>query len=176
MNIDPNNPDQIVHNGRVVATRLQDRGKSIVEISMSYTAGNDDWIVPLSWLAQGLARIEPPPPSPVMTFETVLDAVEPDAAFEVHLFEKTLKTGGYTWQFHKTDADPWPSQLHGHDYEYGLVLDGVTGDIFNVTSRNKVAHLKARDLAALQSDLRANKDLGAIAKKLVPAKGAGEPT
>ena len=29
------------------------------------------------------------------------------------LTEKIVKRSGYVWKFNKTDADPWPSVLHG---------------------------------------------------------------
>ena len=39
------------------------------------------------------------------------------------------------WQFHSNDADPWPSDPHGHDIENGDKLDIYTGEIY---SHNRV--------------------------------------
>jgi hypothetical protein len=71
------------------------------------------------------------------------------------------------WKFHKTDADPWPSVLHGHHSEQPFKLDTITGDIFNIHTRTRVQKLKAKELARVQAVLRNSKDFGERARVLL---------
>jgi hypothetical protein len=83
------------------------------------------------------------------------------------LTEKQVKRGGYIWKFHKSDADNWPSPLHGHDYDKGLKLDAITGDIYDVGTRARCKTLKVGDLQAVQDELRASKDFKEAVASLI---------
>ena len=41
-------------------------------------------------------------------------------AIAARLEPLAVATKGKNWEFHKTDADPWPSRLHGHFYDAGI--------------------------------------------------------
>ena len=126
--------------------------------------------MPLSWFGYGLrqAGLHQPPPI-VLEVTTDGEEVEPVAASgPVLLLEKILKLDGYVWTFHKSDADHWPSPLHGHDYERELVVDGITGRIYDKATRTEVAKLKRKALDTLHADIRATKDLASLAARLLP--------
>ena len=69
-----------------------------------------------------------------------------------------MKRGSFVWDFHKSDADPWPSLLHGHDYDKGLKLDAITGQVYDVVTKTCCKVLKEKDLKAIQDALRKSKD------------------
>jgi hypothetical protein len=68
------------------------------------------------------------------------------------------------WIFHKNDADPWSSILHAHHSERPLKLDAITGNIFDVRTRQMVQRLKPKELARIQVELFASKDFGERAR------------
>lgn len=80
---------------------------------------------------------------------------------------KAGEARGYIWKFHKSDTDNWPSPLHGHDYDKGLKLDAITGDIYDVGTRGRCKTLKGGDLQAVQAELRASKDFGEAVATLI---------
>lgn len=168
LTIDPQDPNKIVYKGVCVGEVYKEGDREIVTISLTYEASADDWIVPLAHLSRGLAHLEPPRPPEVLRVQLGEESLEPPGIGRMMLLEKELKAGGYTWIFHKSDKDPWPSQVHGHDYEHGLVLDAVTGQIFETTDRAEVGKLKKKELSALQKTIKANKDLKAAAAKHLP--------
>lgn len=94
----------------------------------------------------------------LLTIETSEESVADEFEVVRFLTEKQVKRGGYIWKFHKSDADNWPSPLHGHDYDKGLKLDAITGGIYDVGTRALCKTLKAGDLHAVQAGLRASKD------------------
>jgi hypothetical protein len=61
----------------------------------------------------------------LLTLESDEDEVDVLSGVMRRLDEKTVKESGYKWRFHKSDADPFPSPLHGHDYERGLKIDAL---------------------------------------------------
>jgi hypothetical protein len=71
------------------------------------------------------------------------------------------------WIFHKSDADPWPSLLHGHHNQRPLKLDAITGEIFNIHSRKCVQKLKSKELARIQAQLFSSKDFAQRAEALI---------
>ena len=83
------------------------------------------------------------------------------------LLEKHVKRGSYIWDFHKTDADPWPSRLHGHDYQKGLKLDAVTGNVYDVGTRQCCKKLKPKHLLEIQEKLRKSKDFAPLVQQLI---------
>jgi hypothetical protein len=73
------------------------------------------------------------------------------------------------WKFHKNDADPWPSVLHGHHSERPLKLDALSGNIFNIHTRERVQKMKHKELARVQAVLLGSKDFGERARSLFAA-------
>ena len=149
---------KITYRGKEVGEHIFENGRSIVRLNIEYEGG-DCWVVPLSWFAHGLSMLaENQPASALLTFDTPEDSIAEEFEVVRYLTEKQVRRGGYVWTFHKTDADDWPSPLHGHDYDKGLKLDAVTGNIYDVGTRQLCKVLKLGDLVAVQSALRASKD------------------
>jgi hypothetical protein len=71
------------------------------------------------------------------------------------------------WIFHKNDADPWPSKLHGHHNERALKLDAITGFIYSIQTRKHVQSLRRRELERIQCALLASKDFADRARELI---------
>ncbi|NLH80292.1 MAG: hypothetical protein GX458_05545 [Phyllobacteriaceae bacterium] len=156
--------------GKKVGSAKYNCGRARVMFSIAYETDTEHWVLPLSCLSYGLrkAGLDQRPPT---IFEVTInvDDLEPvTVSGPVLLIEKTLKFDGHTWMFHKSDPDPWPSPLHGHDYECGLVIDGITGRIFDKATRTEVAKLKLKALAALHDEMRASKDLAPLASQHLP--------
>jgi hypothetical protein len=169
LEFDPLSGD-ISFEGRKVGSTEYADGRTRVAFNIAYETGAEDWVLPLSWLAYGmrLAGLDQRP-SPVLEVAIDVDDVEPvTLSGPVLLVEKTLKIDGYVWKFHKSDADHWPSPLHGHDYDRGLVIDGITGRIYDKATRIEVAKLKRKALGALHEDIRASKDLATLAARHLP--------
>lgn len=149
---------KITYGGKEVGERIFKDGRSIVRLDIEYEGG-DDWIVPLSWFAHGLSMLPENMPAPaLLTVKTSEDSIAEEFDVVRYLTEKQVKRGNYIWIFHKTDADNWPSPLHGHDYDKGLKLDVITGNIYDVGTRERCKTLKAKDLQDVQAALRASKD------------------
>jgi hypothetical protein len=149
---------KIFYRGKQVGEHIFENGRNIVRLNIEYEGG-DNWIVPLSWFDFGLSKIADDRPDPVLlTVETPEDSIAEEFEVLRFLTEKQVKRGGYIWKFHKTDADNWPSPLHGHDYDKGLKLDVLTGEIYDVGSRQRCKILKRADLEAVQDKLRRSRD------------------
>ena len=149
---------KITYRGKEVGEYILKDGHSTVRLNIEYEGG-DDWIVPLSWFAYGLSLLAENQPAPaLLTVETSEDSIAEEFKVVRYLTEKQVKRGGYIWKFHKSDADAWPSPLHGHEYDKGLILDAITGDIYDVGTRERCKTFKAGDLEAVQAELRASKD------------------
>jgi hypothetical protein len=73
------------------------------------------------------------------------------------------------WVFHKNDADPWPSRLHGHHNERPLKLDAISGFIYNIKTRQHVQTLRPKELMRIQMALVNRKDFGDRARALIGA-------
>ncbi|MCK1281782.1 hypothetical protein IVB46_41865 [Bradyrhizobium sp. 61] len=157
----------ITYKGEKIGEHTFKDGQSTVRVNIEYsTAG--EWILPLSGLATGLSQLpENQPAKPALTIETREVAIDKEFDVPRLLVEKLVKRNGHIWDFHKTDVDPWPSRLHGHDYEKGLKLDAITGDIYDVATRARCKTLKKRELKYLQTQLRECKDFKDIVTELV---------
>ena len=94
------------------------------------------------------------PPPVLLTLETSEDSIDEIFGVPRFLIEKEIKAGNYIWKFHKTDADKWPSPLHGHEYKKRLKLDAITGEIYDCATRNLCMQLKPKDLKHIQKKLR----------------------
>jgi hypothetical protein len=70
----------------------------------------------------------------------------------------SVATKGKNWEFHKTDADPWPSRLHGHFYDAGIKLDAITGKLYKVSTGEHCGNVKEKELRRIQLALLNHKD------------------
>jgi hypothetical protein len=87
------------------------------------------------------------------------------------LLEKKIKAGSEIWEFHKADADQWPSPLHGHNVERPyLKIDAISGAVYDINTRQKVDQAKPRALQQIQTVLLASKDFKDQAGKLFPSE------
>jgi hypothetical protein len=75
----------------------------------------------------------------------------------------TTRVGGEVWEFHKYDADPWPSRPHGHNRETREKLDLAGGWIYD---RNRNPHRRCTKKAL--ADLRACVEKGWPGASLPP--------
>jgi hypothetical protein len=114
LQLNPLNGD-IQFRGRKIGTTDYVDGKNRVSFNLTYETDTEDWVLPLSWLAYGMREAQLDTTlSMALTVSTLEEDVEPmDVTGPVLLVEKILKLDGYVWQFHKSDADHWPSPLHG---------------------------------------------------------------
>jgi hypothetical protein len=169
LEFNPSSGDILFEGKRIGSTEFAG-GRTRVAFNISYEADDGQWVVPLSWFAYGLraAGFGERPPT---ILEIAVDAADVEflePAGPVLLVEKTLKLDGYIWRFHKSDADHWPSPLHGHDYERGLVIDGIEGRIYDKATRTEVAKLRRKALDTLHREIRASKDLALLAARHLP--------
>lgn len=160
--------------GREVGEYRVVDGKAQVRLDLTYECSPDEWVIPLSWFDYGLHRLQKyRPTEPSLEIETSEESIA-ETFDVVRLFtEKTVKRSGYIWQFHKSDVDIWPSPLHGHDYDKGLKLDAITGDIYDVGSRQMCKRLRPADLKVIQDELRGSKDFHDRVITLIDGVGNG---
>lgn len=167
----------IVFRGKKVGSAIYADGKTNVAFSIAYESQDEKWILPLSWLGHGLSQagLDKRPPVVVeMTFDAE-DVELVASAGPVLLVEKTLKVEGRSWRFHKSDADHWPSPLHGHDYDHGQVIDGITGAIYDKATRRHIGQLKPKKLDAMHQMLRSSKDFAPLAARHLPTPLSSPP-
>jgi len=158
---------KITYRGKEVGEHISKDGRYIVRLTIEYKA-DDDWVVPLSWFAYGLSKLaENQPAQTLLTVETSDDSIDEEYEVVRFLTEKQVKRGNYIWMFHKSDPDDWPSPLHGHDYDKGLKLDAITGEVYDVGTRALCKTLKKKDLKAVQAKLRKSKDFTEEVKSLI---------
>jgi hypothetical protein len=69
------------------------------------------------------------------------------------LTERTLKVCGEVWRVHKSDADPFPSVPHAHNYESGVVLHLGTGEMFDI-NRNFIGRIGTKQLTRIRDFLK----------------------
>jgi hypothetical protein len=158
LQLDPTT-NKILYQGREVGQHRRENGKSTVTLDITYETASDEWFAPLSCFAQALSNLpENRPAKPDLFIETPEDCIAEVFAVERFLIERTVKQGNYLWRFNKNDPDPWPSLFHGHEYDRGLKLDVITGDIFDEGTRKRCSTLKRKNLRRVQDELRASKD------------------
>ncbi len=64
--------------------------------------------------------------------------------------EEQIKFKGEKWVVHKNDVDPYPSDLHAHNYEAGLKLHLGNGELYRRTKLvGKISTKKFKALRAL---------------------------
>jgi hypothetical protein len=156
----------ITYRGKDVG-RITTEGNEVkVELNLTYSATDPaDAIAPVSYLATGLRKLESPPSPIVLQLITTEAEIDRLIDLPTLLIERTIRQDGYVWQFHKTDVDPWPSALHAHDYERGLVLDAITGEIFVAATKKLSRTLSEKSRVRLHDEIRACKDLEATAAR-----------
>ena len=82
-----------------------------------------------------------------------------------------MTADNYNWKFNKTDKDPWPSRLHGHEYDKGLKLDATNGHIYDAATRRYRTKLKSKFLDQVHDELRHSKDFNALMAEGVDKMG-----
>lgn len=166
---------RITHNGRDIGTHAFVDGKHRVTVSFEYEVDKDLWFQPLVQLTMELDKLDPPPAcGPVaLTLNLVEEDLEELPGVTISLNEKTVVHRGYIWRFHKSDSDKWPSDLHAHDYDKGLKLDGYTGEVWDVGTRNHIGSLNKKALAVVHQELRSSKDFKDKLNATVPPKNSG---
>jgi hypothetical protein len=89
----------------------------------------------------------------VITFELYepLDYTDLDGMF--HLREFFIKKNGDKWEFHKYDADGFPSKPHGHCAEKSEKLDVNSGVIYNARTRQPVRKVSPKKLVEIRQSL-----------------------
>jgi len=88
---------------------------------------------------------------PVLLAEiTFRESIIP-AGVPVRLEEQTVRRHGQVWRIHRNDADPFPSNPHGHNLDSGLKLHLGTGELFR--KKLFVGKIQAKDLLAIRSEL-----------------------
>ena len=153
--------NEITYEGRIVGELRVDDGVAKVTLNLTYECNAEEAILPLSWFGHGLNLLQK---HQVEMPEVLLEVVthDEDMGESLPIFrlltEKTIKQDGYVWKFHKMDADPWPSVLHGHEYDHNLTLDAITGKIYDATTRAHCNQLRTKSLHDVQAQLRASKD------------------
>lgn len=165
---------RLLYNGREVGECLFKQGVACVTFTFTYEGGPDNWFVPLSWFFRELDRISPKPEI-LLRVETGPDSLAQPLSGRRLLTEREVKVAGCVWRFYKTDPDPWPSALHGHDYDRHLKLDVLTGDIYDVATRQKISSLKSRDLEQVRNELRRSRDYAKRVANLIDAPAAALP-
>jgi hypothetical protein len=155
------NTSQITYEGKVVGEYTVQDGRARVRLDITYECNIDEWMVPLSWFASGLSHLakhQQPSGETVISLNSDEDDIDEEYDTRRLLTEKKITRHGYIWKFNKTDVDPWPSELHGHDYDKHLKLDALTGLIYDVATRQCCKKLKAKKLAVIQTELRKSSD------------------
>lgn len=161
---DPSTGD-ISYQGKVVGRHEFENGRSRVSLNITYECGpGEEWVVPLSWFAYGLALLpqnQVRHVTPELEIETPESEIAQEFPVAQTLLEKLVKRDGYIWAFHKADVDHWPSLLHGHDYDKCLKLDALTGDIYDTGTRQLCKTLSRKELLRVQKELRRSADFKA---------------
>jgi len=67
------------------------------------------------------------------------------------LVEETVRCNGEVWRIHRNDADPFPSNPHGHNLQSGCKLHLGTGELF--LRRHFVGKISRKDLVAIRHRL-----------------------
>src|SRR6056297_2498119 len=124
----------ITRDGRTVGRVEEVAGRQVLQLELPLSS-HEEVAVALSWLATGLNELGPSRPKPDLIISTPDESIAEEYSVPRFLTEKLVKRGGYVWEFHKSDVDPWPSKFHAHDYEKGLKLDVLSGNVYDVGTR-----------------------------------------
>jgi hypothetical protein len=91
------------------------------------------------------ARLRPEKVCEIVLAESIL----PDG-WPLLLREAQVKLRGEIWSVHKTDADPFPSNPHAHNYERSLKLHLGNGDLYLRRERKPCGHMERKNLMKLR--------------------------
>lgn len=161
---------QIRYEGQVIGDYRVENGIAKVSFNITYECSPDEWIVPLSWFDYGLShlkRYQQRARTSDLEITTEEDGIGEEFNALRLLTEKTIKQSGYIWKFHKNDIDPWPSKLHGHEYDKNLTLDAINGCIYDTATRECCMKLKSRELNRIQKELRNSGDFEALVRDAI---------
>lgn len=150
---------KFVYKDRVVGSWHVENGQGRIHLDICYDVDAEaaEIIEILALVGMGLkehAEKDPPKGEPLVTIETDTNDVYPVAGARRTLVEVTIKRDNYQWRFHLSDADPWPSIVHGHDYDRGLKLDAFTGKIYDVGTKAHCETLKKKKLSYIVAKLK----------------------
>ena len=160
----------ITRDDRAVGRVEEVAGNQVIHLELPLSS-HEEVAVALSWLATGLKELGPSRPKADLTISTSDDSIAEEFSVPRFLTEKQVKRGGYVWEFHKSDVDPWPSKFHAHDYEKGLKLDVLSGNVYDVGTRELCKRLKPKVLSDIVAELRGSKDFcNKVAEMIGPAK------
>lgn len=164
-----NETRKITYKGKEVGQIIRKDGLSTLNLQLSIEAKDDkELLILLSSFSielKGLSENKPNPESLIL--ETDEDDIAEALKALRTLNEKQVRSNGHKWTFHKNDADNWPSKLHGHDYDNCLILDAITGEIFDSGTRNHLKTLKNMALQRIQSTLRKSNDFKEAVRNLI---------
>ncbi|PZP56506.1 MAG: hypothetical protein DI586_03405 [Micavibrio aeruginosavorus] len=153
--------EEFIYKNKVVGSWKVENGHGRFHLDITYEV--DDVGISLGELLPKIAEVlkihaekEPPMKDPIVILETDEIDVEPIMPARRTLTEVTIKRGNHKWRFHLNDADPWPSIVHGHDYERNLKLDAFTGYIYDISTRNHCETLKKKKLNFIVAKLKEN--------------------
>lgn len=160
--------NEIWFNGKTIGSLTEDNGNYTLCMTVEYSFHDPAKRIEfLSALSSVIDKFEDSENVYILTWECKDYDINPVETELQLLEEATIDLKGSKWRFHKNDADHWPSKLHGHSLEGRKVVDGITGNIFDKSTRKKTGRLKKKALLNLQSILKSNKDLGPTARKLI---------
>ena len=163
---------EISYEGKVIGKYECQADPPYVYLEIKYECKPEDgeWVEPISWFASGLSLLKKHKQQRQivdLSLETEEDDIEEEYKVRRFLTEKIVKRKNYIWQFHKNDPDHWPSELHAHDYDKGLKLDALTGNIFDVATKQKCKKLKLKILKSIQQELRSSADFNGKVVRLL---------
>jgi hypothetical protein len=165
---------KFIYEGCEVGEYIYENGKARVRIDITYECDAEFWFEPLSWFATGLSYLPQHQPKNLelaaLIIKTGKDSIARKYKVLRNLYEVRVKRGGNVWDFYKNDKDEWPSALHGHDYEKHLILDAITGKIFDRDTKQHCEDLKAKTLSFVQKKLRNSKDFKQKVTRLIDSK------
>ncbi|MGH1374133.1 MAG: hypothetical protein ACRBBW_18980 [Cellvibrionaceae bacterium] len=85
---------------------------------------------------------------PEILCEIMVDESIVPSDIPISLTEQTVRTKGEVWRIHKSDADPFPSNPHAHNYPKNLVAHLGNGDLYR--KKKVLGRLKKKDLNNLR--------------------------
>ncbi len=150
-----------IYKGQVVGSwRVEEgRGRIILNITYDVDEAGSEIVELLSRVGFAIKEHgkKDPPPEVLCTIETEKEDIEESVVGALRtLVEVTIKHDNYQWRFHLNDADPWPSIVHGHDYDRRLKLDAFTGKIYDTGTKQHCETLKKKKLAFIIAELKKN--------------------
>lgn len=149
---------EFLYKDRVVGSWHVENGQGRVLLDITYDVDEAAMDVIELLSRAGVALLDhaekEPKNDPLCILETEKSDVEMVDGARRRLVEVTIKRDNYQWRFHLNDADPWPSIVHGHDYDRGLKLDAFTGYIYDINTKQHCETLKKKKLSFIVAKLK----------------------